>query len=238
MESSPIRYSKKLAALGWLEHAFLPAGTPPPDPCAFAHQRHSAVAVEAERAIPPKSVEADAVISRGELAVAVYTADCLPVLIADHRHRQVAAIHAGLQGALAGVLFSAVERLISQGARPDDLWVAIGPAISPCCYELGEDRLAVVQANPRVQQPVRWHRDRPLNPLAVRPQAVQQQQGIWFDLPQLGKQMLEQQGIPAAQIDLLNVCTYCMAEPHSSYRYNSHHGTGYASRYAWIRRKS
>lgn len=238
MESLNIRYSSKLAALDWLEHAFLPAGTLPPQGCAFAMQRHSATAIQAEATFPPKSADADAVISNGALAAAVYTADCLPVLIADTRQHQVAAVHAGLKGALAGVLYSTVERLKAQGARTEDLWVAIGPAIAPCCYELGEDILAQIQANPLLQQAARWYPQRPVNPLAVRPQATAHQQGIWFDLPQLGKQMLEQQGIPAAQIDLLNICTYCMAEPQSSYRHNSHHQDGYASRYAWIRRKA
>ena len=53
----------------------------------------------------------------------------------------------------------------------------------------------------------------------------------------LATQMLVDAGVPAAQIDNVGVCTYCMAESGSSYRFNTHTGSGYHSRYSWIRRR-
>jgi polyphenol oxidase len=228
--------SALLDSLGWVDHAFQAAGEPPPPDAAYGHQRHSPTVVLDEENIPPKSCESDGIIGVTTRPVAVYTADCLPVLIADARQHHVAAVHAGLKGALAGVLFSAVERLKALGASSDSLFVAIGPAISPCCYELGENVLSDIKQNLRVHQPVAWAIEQPHNPLAVRPQAQAQQQGIWFDLPQLGRQMLLQMGIPADQIELLNLCTYCMAETGASYRRNTHFNSGYRSRYSWIQR--
>lgn len=233
---SPLRTSSLLASLGWLDHAFLPAGSAPPDEAACGHQRHSPTVVMAEEAFPRKACEADGVIATNMRPVAVYTADCLPVLIADTRHHQVAAVHAGLKGALAGVLQQAVRRLCESGATPDSLVAAIGPAIAPCCYELGEEMLTVFAANPRVTAP-RWSATQPVNPRAIRPQAQATTAGIWFDLPALGRQMLLDMKIPAAQIDLLPVCTYCQAEPRSSYRRNTHFADGYALRYSWIQRR-
>nr|MBA2816389.1 hypothetical protein [Candidatus Pantoea persica] len=96
-------------------------------------QRHSATVVEDAANVPPKSCKSDGVIGLGARPVAVYTADCLPVLIAECRHQRVAAVHAGLKGTLAGVLESAVTRLCRDSATPAHLSVAICPAIAPCC---------------------------------------------------------------------------------------------------------
>lgn len=232
----PFRRSSLLDTLGWVDHAFQDAGVPPPSDAAYGHQRHSATVVLDHENVPAKSCVSDGVIGVTTRPVAVYTADCLPVLIADARQHHVAAVHAGLKGALAGVLFSAVERLKALGATNDSLFVAIGPAIMPCCYELGEDILSEIQQNRYLQQPPRWEVEQPHNIRTVRPQAQARQQGIWFDLPGLGRQMLMQMGIPAAHIELLNICTYCMAETGSSYRRNTHFDSGYHSRYSWIRR--
>ena len=75
--------SPLLDSLEWLEYAFQPAGEPPPADAAYGHQRHSATVVTDIENIPPKSCESDGVISSGTRPVAVYTADCLPVLFAD-----------------------------------------------------------------------------------------------------------------------------------------------------------
>ena len=234
--SSPIRTSALLTSLGWLDHAFLPAGMEPPEAAACGHQRHSATVVMAEEAFPRRECEADGVIAIDSRPAAVYTADCLPVLIADARRHHVAAVHAGLKGALAGVLQQAVTQLYQLGATPESLFVAIGPAIAPCCYELGENMLNELSANPLVTAP-RWFSTAPRNQRAIRPQAKANTRGIWFDLPALGNQMLLDMKIPAAQIDVLPVCTYCTAEPQSSYRRNTHFSDGYALRYSWIQRR-
>ncbi|QHM72499.1 polyphenol oxidase family protein [Mixta intestinalis] len=237
MSDAPlIRTSRLLSSLNWLEHAFLPAGMAPPAESAFGHQRHTATVITAEEAFPPKVREADGVLTNGSRPAAIYTADCLPVLIADTRQYQVAAVHAGLKGALAGVLMQAVTRLISGGATPDSLFVAIGPAIASCCYELGNEVMDNIRANPLVTAP-RYFSQQPRNERAIRPQARATQHGIWFDLPALGRQMLLDMQIPAAQIEVLPVCTYCSAEPRSSYRRNTHTNEGYDLRYAWIRRR-
>ena len=128
--------SPLLDSLDWVDYAFQPAGEPPPTDAAWGHQRHSATVVFDVENTPSKSCESDGIISSGTRPVAVYTADCLPVLIADPQQRIVAAVHAGLKGTLAGVLIRAVEKLCEQGSAPENLVVAIGPALGPCCYEL------------------------------------------------------------------------------------------------------
>lgn len=86
---------------------------------------------------------ADGLITdRPGATVAIAVADCLPVLIADPVARVVAAVHAGWRGLAGGVLENTVETMTSSfGAKPADLVVGIGPAIGPCCFEVGPEVL-------------------------------------------------------------------------------------------------
>ncbi len=70
------------------------------------------------------------------LALAVVTADCVPVLMADARAGVVAAVHAGRVGAQIGVVARAVEAMADAGAHPEDISVLLGPAVSGPNYEV------------------------------------------------------------------------------------------------------
>ena len=78
--------------------------------------------------------------------LAVLAADCVPVLLADRRHGVVAAVHAGRRGLVAGIVEVAVGTMLDLGADRDDIVAAVGPAIGPCCYEVGDDVAAEVAA--------------------------------------------------------------------------------------------
>jgi len=70
------------------------------------------------------------------LALAVVTADCVPVLLADARAGVVAAVHAGRVGAQIGVVARAVEAMCDAGARAADISVLFGPSVSGRNYEV------------------------------------------------------------------------------------------------------
>jgi hypothetical protein len=80
-----------------------------------------------------------AVTERPGVVLGVETADCLPILIVDLRHGRIAAAHAGWRGTAAGVARRSVEALVALGSDPAELRAALGPAIGPCCYEVGEE---------------------------------------------------------------------------------------------------
>jgi YfiH family protein len=83
----------------------------------------------------------DALYTRDpNLLLGILTADCVPVLIADTRTRAVAAFHAGWRGTLARIVERGVGTLRREfGSRPQDLIAAIGPAVGPCCFAVGEE---------------------------------------------------------------------------------------------------
>lgn len=110
----------------------------PPEALMTVHQTHSARAVVVREPGPPE--KADAVVTdRPGLAVAVLTADCAPVLLADTAAGVVGAAHAGWRGALGGVIEAAVEAMAGLGAEPGRIWAAVGPCIGPEAYEVGPE---------------------------------------------------------------------------------------------------
>lgn len=67
-------------------------------------------------------------------------ADCAPILLHDPVKEVVGMVHAGWRGTVAGVCQAAVTKMVqAYGCRPPDIRAAIGPAIGPCCYEVGAD---------------------------------------------------------------------------------------------------
>ena len=81
--------------------------------------------------------DTDGLVTRTpRLALAVVSADCVPVLLADARAGVVAAVHAGRVGARDGVVARAVEVMLSVGAHEPDISVLLGPAVSGRNYEV------------------------------------------------------------------------------------------------------
>lgn len=86
--------------------------------------------------------EADAAVTRAAgVVLAVLTADCLPVLLADTRARAVAVAHAGWRGLAAGVVERSVDALREQAGRDAEVIAWLGPAIGPRAFEVGDDVL-------------------------------------------------------------------------------------------------
>jgi hypothetical protein len=141
-------------------------------PVAWAKQVHSARVLVAREG---RCGEGDALVGGEGLALSVASADCVPLLIAAGP--RVAAVHAGWRGIEAGVIPAAVARLVADAeAAGDDAdpaaWSAwIGPAIGPCCYEVGPevaDRVAAASSDEAIvpRPGGRPHLDLPIAALA------------------------------------------------------------------------
>ena len=101
--------------------------------------------VAVARAPAPQGVTADAVwTDQPGVALAVLTADCLPILFCTRDGHHIAAIHAGWRGLAAGVIEATLH---SMPGPPEDLLAWLGPAIGPQAFEVGpEVRRAFVDA--------------------------------------------------------------------------------------------
>jgi hypothetical protein len=91
---------------------------------------------------PGARPEADAMVTdRPGIGLAILTADCAPVLLADREAGVIGAAHAGWKGALAGVLEAVVAAMAGLGAERDRIAAAVGPTISQRAYEVGPEFL-------------------------------------------------------------------------------------------------
>jgi YfiH family protein len=153
-------------------------------PVAWARQVHGS-----DVALPDAPGEcgaADALLARRPgLAVAVATADCVPILIGGPE--EVAAVHAGWRGIVSGVVGETVRRM---GTEPGELEAWIGPAIGACCYEVGEDVAAEVVAASGPEAVAPGRRGRP-----------------HLDLSAAGRRQLEAAGVGG--VHLVVACSAC-----------------------------
>lgn len=165
------------------------------------HQVHSNRVVHVRDAEQiTRNEQADAVLT-GVLStvVAIKTADCVPILMADPASRWVAAIHAGWRGVVGGIALQALSLLRDTHPHAQPLW-AIGPHICPTCFQVGPEVAEVFpeQSSPDPSEEGKYRVD-------LRKAVVQQ---------------LVSAGVPETHIDHVNACTVC--DPHQ--RFFSHRG--------------
>jgi len=193
-DSRNIYRVRELDALEWLEHGFGARDADIPaifGNLATAHQIHSAECIFAEGRSGALG-RADALLEKTPGAiVAVKTADCLPILLADERHQAVAAVHAGWRGSAARIAQRVVKRMQERfGTRPQDLHAAIGPGIGQCCYEVGPD-------------------------VALR---FGDQSETRVDLPAANRRQLLETGVRRERVYVSELCTKCNPAEFHSFR--------------------
>ncbi|MFI6656303.1 peptidoglycan editing factor PgeF [Streptomyces sp. NPDC050523] len=156
--------------------------------------------------------EADAVVTtRRGLALAVLTADCTPVLLADPVAGVVAAAHAGRPGMVAGVVPAAVRAMTELGAAPGRIVARTGPAVCGRCYEVPEAMRADVAAvEPAAHSETSWGTP-----------AVDVTAGVHAQLERLGVRDREQSPV-------------CTIESVDHFSYRRDRITGRLAGYVWL----
>lgn len=117
-----------------------------PDRIVWMHQVHGDRIVPVDGPGPTVDNADGLVTTKPRLALAVVTADCVPVLMADARAGVVAAVHAGRVGAQNGVVVRGVEEMLRAGAHAEDISVLLGPSASGRNYEVPAAMAADVEA--------------------------------------------------------------------------------------------
>jgi YfiH family protein len=162
------------------------------------------------------------------LMLAIQTADCIPVLVADRRTRAVAAFHAGWRGTLKRIVQNGVGRMRAEfGSRPQDLVAAIGPGIGSCCYAVGEEIRSqfesqfsyapalfseVYDSDPvKEKYPLLFMTARAPGHSNIGP-------SLHLDLPGANRRQLLDAGVAPGDIHISRACTACQVDRYFSYR--------------------
>jgi len=208
---------------GWYEAA---AGIAvDPRHLARLHQVHGAAVVVAVPGASAPWPQADIHLTAdAAMALAVQTADCVPLLLADSRSGAVCAAHAGWRGLAARVPGVAVAALARQyGVKPSDLVAAIGPSIGACCYEVGADVCEAFRANGFADAEIaRWFFDQPqptvVNPSMPSLSSVRRANHWFFDGIASAREQLVRAGVPDDRIHTAGLCTASHPDLLCSYR--------------------
>jgi YfiH family protein len=156
--------------------------------------------------------ETDALVTAEPgLALAVLTADCVPVLLADPAAGVVAAAHAGRPGMIAGVVPAAVRAMTELGADPARIVARTGPSVCGRCYEVPEAMRAEVAAvEPAAYAVTSWGTP-----------AVDVAAGVHAQLERLGVRAREQSPV-------------CTLESKDHFSYRRDRTTGRLAGYVWL----
>ncbi len=172
---------------------------------AFLRQVHGATVRRVDAPRGGYAGEGDVLLTtRPRLPLAVFTADCLAVILFDPGGQRLALAHVGWRGTVHAAARAGVSALVSAGARAEDLIAAIGPSIGPCCYEVDRPVIDPLSA----AFPDRWREwTRPTGP------------GKWLlDLWAANQSQLEMAGLKSDRILNPRLCTACRRDLFFSYR--------------------
>jgi polyphenol oxidase len=178
--------------------------------------------------------KADGVITAEPgVLIAIQTADCIPVLIADRKRRVVAGFHAGWRGTVKRIVELGVGKMrLEFGCRPEDLIAAIGPGVGQCCYAVGEEVISefesqfiyarelfreVFDSDPvRKKYPMLFLTQRAPGHSPIGP-------GMHLDLIEANRRQLLDAGLKASAISVTGGCTSCHTDLFFSHRASQGH---------------
>jgi YfiH family protein len=162
------------------------------------------------------------------LFLAIQTADCLPVILVDPKHRAVGVFHAGWRGTVKRIVEKGVGEMRRHfGSRARDLKAAIGPGVHGCCYAVGpevreqfDSQFAYADKLFReVEESDPVREKYPMLFLTARaPGHSELPKKIFLDLVEANRQQLLAVGVPAKSIEASPLCTNCRTDLLFSYR--------------------
>lgn len=154
----------------------------------------------------PNEYECDGLITDVPgLALTIFSADCIPVLLYDPVKRVIAAVHAGWRGTSKDIAGKAARQMQNDyGCRGEDILAAIGPGISQCCFETHTDVPKALVA---------------LLGDLVNPHILPLENGKFnVDLKGINAALLVRAGVSPEHIDISADCTSCLSETYWSHR--------------------
>ncbi|MCR5634022.1 MAG: peptidoglycan editing factor PgeF [Lachnospiraceae bacterium] len=161
-------------------------------------------------AVPPycykELFEADGYVTNiPGVPLIIFTADCIPLLLADEDNEVVAAVHCGWRSTVADIEKKAVEKMLVLGAEKEKIKACIGPAIEKCCFEVGEEVIEGVKTLLQGQDKGLYEK--------------KENGKYMLDLKGALKRRLMQAGLLEGNIEIIRECTMCKPDKYWSHRY-------------------
>ncbi len=134
------------------------------------------------------------------IPLATYYADCIPVLLLDKKHQAIGAIHSGWRGTSQNIVGKGISAMIeTYGSRREELLVAVGQSIGPCCFEVEMDAVAHFEGYEdyiKQKNEIKYHID------------------LWGIIAE----QLKAEGVLAENTVFLRECTSCTVDHNFSHR--------------------
>jgi YfiH family protein len=144
----------------------------------------------------------DGLITRSHIGLVALFADCVPVFFYHPGLKAVGIAHAGWRGTAGKIVQNVLKELEALGGNPKEAWVAIGPSIGPCCYEVDQK---VIQEFTQNYSDLSF----------VQPQ---ENGRAMLDLKKANELALREAGIPQKHIWVAQECTACQTDSFFSHR--------------------
>ncbi len=176
----------------------------------LTHQTHTNHVVTVDEAFKNKGRcrdlrETDGLVTKTPgVGLVCFTADCVPLLLADPQSGAIAAVHAGWRGTVQEIAAKVVEQMIAAGAKAENILAAIGPSIGPCCFEVGAEVQEAFTARFGGELPV---------------VASGREGHTMVDLWQANRLVLQGAGVENSHIFTAKICTFCNNKDFYSHRY-------------------
>ena len=185
----------------------------------FLNQIHSNHIVSGSRTQTERLIEADGIMSdEYNQNLWIYTADCMPILLADKNKRVVAALHCGRRGLEKNIIKILVQKFEKIGSSRKNLIVAIGPSISKKNYLVDNKTFNKFHKKINLKK-LKNHENYFEKILNIRNLITPKKQAfIELDLRKYAHMQLLNEHIPEANIDISSLCTYESDIDFSSWR--------------------
>lgn len=169
------------------------------------------------------------VTNKAGVPLAIFVADCLPVLLQDPAAGAIGALHCGWRSTVLDIQRNAILAMEALGSRPSDIRAALGPAIDKCCFEVGAEVIFEVEKLLGKSEAGRFCEERKVtkeslgNSSQNLPSAdiSPMPQKYLLDLRGVVRERFLQLGLRPENIDTVGECTMCNPEKYWSHRYTA-----------------
>ena len=188
----------------------------------YAKQVHSDKIIQVNNTLNLTPKIADSLITKEHFqSLWIYTADCIPILIADIKTRNIAACHSGLKGIKKQIISKTLKRLEGIGSKKNNLIFAMGPSIKGDKYQIKKedvkDLILQITGGTYMDKNlyINKNKEEEMIPLFKKDSNPNK---ILIDIQAAAIFQLLKEGIKQHQININRICTYSNPKLFNSYR--------------------